>query len=124
MSSNGASGTLQLTRTSAEHVDADQSADKYPYVVQSARLVIFTVHAFGHDVWLSVTGCHPSRLRTGDGAAVGLYDQRFVKLASRSGRRRGYGLAEEGRGSLPEFVRLEIQSGNVGVVEAVLGAQQ
>lgn len=27
----GASGTLQLTRTSAEHVDAAQSADERPY---------------------------------------------------------------------------------------------
>lgn len=30
---SGDSGTLQLTRTSAEHVDPDQPTDKRPYVV-------------------------------------------------------------------------------------------
>ena len=67
---------------------------------------------------------HPSPLRTGDGAAVGLYDQCFVKLVSRGGRRRGYGLSEESSGSLPEFVGLKIQSGDVGLVQVVLGAEQ
>ncbi|MBP2266277.1 membrane-bound lytic murein transglycosylase MltF [Pseudarthrobacter sp. PvP004] len=37
---SGASGTLQFTRTSAEHVEAGQSADKHPYVVYSSAYLI------------------------------------------------------------------------------------